>query len=188
MSANPARWPVDFAEYLRFEREAAERHELIDGEIIAMAGASRRHNVLCGRVHDAVRPPLGDGPCILERSDQRLGVLTANRGWVGYYPDLAVYCTDEVHPLDPDTRTHPRLVVEVTSKSTEKKDRGVKLEDYLGIPTLEEYLLVSHERRELELWTRGPDGWTRRLATEGSLVLRNGAVLDVQRLYDALPG
>lgn len=32
MSANPSRWAVDFAEYLRFEREAAERHELIDGE------------------------------------------------------------------------------------------------------------------------------------------------------------
>ena len=188
MSANPARWAVDFAEYLRFEREAAERHELIEGEIVAMAGASRRHNVLCGRIHDAVRPALGEGPCILERSDQRLGVLTANRGWVGYYPDLAVYCTNEVHPLDPDTRIHPQLLVEVTSKSTEKKDRGVKLEDYLLIATLEEYLIVSHERREVELWTRGAEGWTRRLATEGSLPLKHGALLDVQRLYDALPG
>ena len=187
MSANPSRWPVDFTEYLRFEREAGERHELIDGEIVAMAGATRRHNVLCGRIHDALRPPLGDGPGILERSDQRLGVLTASKGWVGYYPDLSVYCTDEVHPLDPDTRVGPRLLVEVTSKSTEKKDRGVKLEDYLQISTLEEYLIVSHERRELGLWARGSEGWTRRLVTEGSLRVRNGAVLDVQRLYDGLP-
>jgi Uma2 family endonuclease len=187
MSANPARWAVDFAEYLRFEREAAERHELIDGEIVAMAGATRRHNVLCGRVHDALRGPLGDGPCILERSDQRLAVDTASRGWVGYYPDLAVYCTDEVHPLDPETRIHPRLIVEVTSKSTEKKDRGVKLEDYLEVRALDEYLIVSHERRELELWTRTPGGWTRRLAIDGALQLQGGAVIDVDRLYDALP-
>ena len=188
MSANPSRWAVDFAEYLRFEREAAERHELIDGEIVAMAGATRRHNLLCGRLHDALRPPLGDGPCILERSDQRLAVDTANRGWVGYYPDLAVYCTDEGHPLDPDTRVNPRLIVEVTSKSTEKKDRGVKLEDSLQVPALEEYLIVSHERRELEVWTRAAEGWTRRLATEGMLRLKSGAVIEVERLYDALPG
>ena len=80
-----------------------------------------------------------------------------------------MYCTDEVHPLDPDTRVNPRLIVEVTSKSTEKKDRGVKLEDSLQVPALEEYLIVSHERRELEVWTRAAEGWTRRLATEGML-------------------
>ena len=187
MTANPARWGVDFVEYLRFEREAAEKHELIDGEIIAMAGATRRHNLLCGRLHDALRPPLGDGPCVLERSDQRLAVHAAGKGWVGYYPDLAVYCTDEVHPLDTDTRTSPTLLVEVTSKSTEKKDRGVKLEDYLQIDTLNEYLIVSHERREIELWTRAADGWARQLATSGSLRLQGGAVIDLDPLYAHLP-
>lgn len=187
MSANPSRWGVDFAEYLRFERDASERHELIDGEIIAMAGASRRHNLLCGRLHDAIRPPLGDGPCILERSDQRLAVLSAGKGWVGYYPDLAVYCTDEVHPLDADSRVHPRLLVEVTSKSTEKKDRGVKLDDYLQIEALEEYVIVSHERQELEVWTRAADGWGRRLAVDGIVRLKCGAAIDVERLYAALP-
>lgn len=188
VAANPSRWPVDFAAYLRFEREAAERHELIDGEIVAMAGATRRHNVLCGRLHDAIRPPLGDGPCILERSDQRLGVLAGGKGWVGYYPDFAVYCTEEVHPDDPDTRVNPTLLVEVTSKTTEKKDRGVKLEDYLQIGSLDEYLIVSHERRELELWTRAGGGWSRLLATDGSVRLKCGAVIDVERLYDSLPG
>lgn len=187
MTANPSRWAVDFVEYLRFEREAAERHELIDGEIVAMAGATRRHNMLCGRLHDAIRAPLGDGPCILERSDQRLAVHAVGKGWVGYYPDLAVYCRDEVHPSDSETRVNPTLLVEVTSKSTEKKDRGVKLEDYLQIESLEEYLIASHERRELELWTRGPTGWTRQLATERSLRLRGGAVIDLDRLYTGLP-
>ena len=187
MSANPARWAVDFEEYLRFEREAAERHELIDGEIVAMAGATRRHNLLCGRLHDAIRPHLGDGPCILERSDQRLAVLTAEKGWVGYYPDLAVYCDEAVHPSDSETRTTPKLLVEVTSKSTEKKDRGVKLEDYLQIAALDEYLIVSHERRELELWSRADAGWSRQVVSSGVLHLRAGAVLDIAQLYAALP-
>lgn len=187
MSANPSRWSVDFSGYLRFEREAAQRHELIEGEIIALVGASRRHNLLCGRLHDALRPPLGDGPCILERSDQRLAVNAGAKGWVGYYPDLAVYCSDETHPLDADTRVNPTLLVEVTSRTTEKKDRGVKLEDYLQIDALREYLIVSHERRELELWTRSDDGWTRRLVTERSLVLAGGARIEIEALYANLP-
>jgi Uma2 family endonuclease len=188
--ATPSHWGVNFAEYLSFEREASQKHELIDGELVAMAGATRRHNVLCGRIHDALRGPLGDGPRILERSDQRLAVEAAAKGWVGYYPDLAVYCTEEVHPLDAETRIAPRLLVEVTSRSTEKEDRGVKLEDYLQIPSLREYLIVAHERHELELWSRSesePGGWARRLATSGTLRLEGGAELVVEHLYDALP-
>lgn len=187
VSANPSNWSVDFATYLRFEREAEQKHELIDGEIVAMAGATRRHNVLCGRLHDAIRPTLGDGPCILERSDQRLAVNVTTKGSVGYYPDLAVYCSDEVHPLDSDTRIHPTVLVEVTSKTTQKKDRGVKLDDYRSIGTLNEYVIVSHERREIEIWTRGTSGWTQRLLMEGAAQLPCGATLDVDRIYDALP-
>jgi Uma2 family endonuclease len=185
--ANPSSWSVDFDQYLRFEREAEERHELIDGEIVAMAGTTRRHNRLCERLRDAIRPSLGDGPCVLDGSDQRLAVLAGLKGWVGYYPDLAVYCTDEVHPLDRDTRVNPSLVVEVTSKSTEKKDRGVKLEDYRQVGSLKEYLIVSHERRELELWTRATETWLRRLVVEGTLRLECGAAIEVERLYEALP-
>jgi Uma2 family endonuclease len=187
VSANPSSWSVTFREYLRFEREAEERHELIDGEIVAMAGAPIRHNLLCERLRDFIRPVLGEGPCVLHGSDQRLAIDVANKGAVAYYPDLAVYCSEAVHALDEDSRTEPALLIEVTSKSTEKKDRGVKLEDYRQIPTLEEYLIVSHERQELELWTRAAERWTRTLVTSGELALRSGARLDVERLYRDLP-
>lgn len=187
MVANPANWSVDFTTYVRYERAWEAKHELIDGEIIAMSGATPRHNRLAERVRDAIRPPLGDGPCFLEGPDQRLAVHTDAKGWVAYYPDLAVYCADDRHPEDANSRVGPTLVVEVTSRSTEKKDRGVKLEDYLQIATLQEYLIVSHKRQELELWTRGPSGWTRQLATAGTLPLASGAALDVDRLYTGLP-
>ena len=106
---------------------------------------------------------------------------------MGYYPDLAIYGTDETHLLDPDTRINPRLIVEVTSKSTESKDRGVKLEDYLLVPTLETYVIVSHVRHEVELWTRASGTWARSLVTEGSLRFAGGAVLQIERLYAELP-
>lgn len=187
MVANPSHWSVDFATYLRYELYWESKHELIDGEIIAMSGATPRHNRLAERVRDVLRPPLGDGPCFLEGPDQRLAVHTDAKGWVAYYPDLAVYCSDGRHPDDANSRVDPTLLVEVTSKSTEKKDRGVKLEDYLQIAALNEYLIVSHTRQELELWTRGAGGWTRQLATAGTLRLRSGAAIDVERLYAGLP-
>ena len=54
MTANPERWSVDFAEYLRFQRESKQRHELIGGEIIALGRASIRHSVRCGRLEEAL--------------------------------------------------------------------------------------------------------------------------------------
>ena len=40
------------------------------------------------------------------------------------------------------------LVVEVTSRNTETRDRGIKLEDYRLLASLREYVIVSHLRHE----------------------------------------
>ncbi|MBI2394477.1 MAG: Uma2 family endonuclease [Deltaproteobacteria bacterium] len=82
---------------------------------------------------------------------------------------------------------NPTLLVEVTSRTTEKKDRGLKLDDHRQIDALREYLIVSHERRELELWTCGDTGWTRQLVTEGTLTVASGAAIAVDALYANLP-
>lgn len=187
MTANPSHWSVTFEDYLHYEEEAERKHELIDGEIVAMAGASTRHNRLCERLRDRIRPALGDGPCFIEGSDMRLAIMTEERGSVAYYPDLSTYGSNVFHPFDKNSRLNPTLLVEVTSRSTEKKDRGVKLRDYREIATLEEYLIVSHKQQEIEYWHRGGDGWTKSLVTAGELRLRSGATIDLERLYVDLP-
>jgi Uma2 family endonuclease len=144
---------------------------------------TRRHNALCGRLHDAIRAALGDGPRVLERSDQRVAVLTRDRGWVVHHPDLAVYATDDAHPADPEARVNPVLLVEVTGDDTEDEDRTAKLQDYLQVGALEEYVIVAHARPELEVWRRTPAGWTRIVVRDGVLRLRCGALIDVEALY-----
>jgi Uma2 family endonuclease len=184
MSANPSSWSVSYAEYVAFEDEAHERHEFFDGEIVAMAGASPRHNVLVERVHVAL---LQTG-CQILGSAQRLAVATRDRGWVGYYPDLSVVCADLcTQPDDPHAIVNPKFLVEVTSKSTEKRDRGIKLDDYRAIASLDGYLIVSHTRHELEYWYRSPDGlWLRSIATGGAVL--EALELAVDDLYrDPLP-
>ena len=53
----------------------------------------------------------------------------------------------------------PCIVVEVTSPSTARIDRGEKLEAYRRIPALRAYLIVDHRRRRVERhWRESPGG------------------------------
>ena len=86
---------------------------------------------------------------------------------------------------------NPTVIVEVTSRSTEKRDRGIKLDDYRLLTSLREYVIVSHVRHELEVWSRidAEAEWTRELHTSGhTATLSLGVTLAVDDLYrDPLP-
>ena len=62
---------------------------------------------------------------------------------------------------------NPRVVVEVTSDSTEHYDRGSKLEHFQKIPSLDAVVLVSHRESLVEVWTRTASGWTRAASSPG---------------------
>jgi Uma2 family endonuclease len=193
MPALPADAPLNYEEYLQFEQSVDSRHEFIDGDIFGMAGGTRRHAVLKSRLSARLTIGLGEqGPCRVEDSDTRVVVERGAR-LNAYYPDMVVICgAGETHARDPDGGVvNPRLVAEVTSPNTEKRDRGIKLEDYLVLPSLREYVIVSHVRHEIELWARTADNteWTRRVLTAGqSVELLIGVTLTVDEIYrDPLP-
>jgi Uma2 family endonuclease len=188
MAALPADAPLSYEEYLRFEESVDSRHEFIDADVFAMAGGTRRHAVLKSRLSARLTIGLGEnGPCRLEDSDTRVVVARGDK-LNAYYPDMVVICGEgQTHARDPDGGVvNPRLIVEVTSPNTEKRDRGVKLDDYRLIPSLREYLIVSHVRHELEIWSRADDGaeWTRRVCTVGQTIeLALGVTVVVDELY-----
>jgi Uma2 family endonuclease len=96
----------------------------------------------------------------------------------------------EGDPADPsgDTITNPVLIVEVLSPSTEQVDRGDKWQHYQRLPSLQEYVLVSQSHARVERYRRLASGdWQYHSATEGSVELVSGAVLDLARLYADLP-
>jgi Uma2 family endonuclease len=53
---------------------------------------------------------------------------------------------------------NPKLIAEVTSPSSEVDDRGNKFTDYRRIASLEEYVLVSQTRYQVETFYKQPDG------------------------------
>lgn len=181
-----------YQDYLTLEADSNVRHEYLDGEIYAMAGGSVEHAMLCADVITELRTQLRGGQCRVATSDLRVRVLATGKAT---YPDATVLCGEaELDPDDPQGHTliNPTALVEVTSKSTEDYDRGDKFDlHYRLIPTLREYVLVSHRERSIELRRRDATGeWSTHVAGPGaSLKLESlDAVLDVDSLYDAALG
>ncbi|WP_438041225.1 Uma2 family endonuclease [Sorangium sp. So ce128] len=175
-----------YAEYLALEASSNVKHEYLDGQIYAMAGGTPEHAALAAAVIGLLFPELRRGRCRAYDADLRVRVPSTG---LATYPDVTVVCG----PLERDTQdeqavTNPTLIVEVLSRSTEEYDRGDKFEHYKRLPSLRQYVLVSHRERCMEIWTRDADGgFTSAIAREGDVALLAsiGARLDVRELYEA---
>jgi len=153
---SPRRYTID--EYLRLERDSQEKHEYDDGDILAMAGASRVHVLIAGNTFAALHSRLLGKSCVPYMSDLRIRV-TGRPKYV--YPDVAVICGEAIQ--DPDDQRgesymNPRLIVEVLSPTTEKYDRGRKFDRYRQVESFREYVLVSQDAARVEMYFRNPDG------------------------------
>ena len=173
-------------EYLAFERAAEYKNEYFDGEIYAMTGASRRHNLIAGNIFTALNNQLRDKPCEAYISDMRVRIPAAN---IYTYPDVVVACGQpEFEDAEVDTLLNPVLIVEVLSKSTASYDRVAKLGYYRTLPSLAEYLIVAQNERHITQHTKQADGrWI--LAdvreAEGRVELPSvGCVLSLSDVYE----
>jgi len=142
-------------QYLEIERKAEFKSEYYNGEMFAMAGAGRAHNLIVGNVSYQLRHRLRQGPCEVYQSDMRVKV-DATRRYT--YPDAAVACGPQFLDEQQDTLLNPTLMVEVLTPTTEAADRGLKFHLYQPIESFAEYLLVSSDRIHVDLFTRQPDG------------------------------
>jgi len=144
-------------EYLALEEKSKIRHEFMDGEIFAMAGATRKHNLASTNISTELNLQLRESDCEVYANDFRVRV----RGGHNVYPDVAVACGD-IQTTDNDkTLLNPTVVFEVLSKSTEKRDRGDKAQDYYRLKSLQDYVLVSQYYVRVEHFSRQKDNvWT----------------------------
>ena len=142
-------------EYLELERRAATKSEFFAGEIFAMTGASRDHNLIVANLVRELTLELKGRPCETYPSDMRLKV---NATELYTYPDLAVVCgPPQFDDEQKDTLLNPTLIVEVLSISTEAYDRGKKFAHYRKIGSLAEVLLVSQDKPHVDRYVRQPD-------------------------------
>ncbi len=144
------------ADYLATERAAEYKSEYYRGEMFAMAGASREHNLIVGNLARELGNRLRNGPCEVYSSDMRVKVDATG---LYTYPDVVVACDGpEFEDEQVDTLLNPTLLIEVLSESTEKYDRGKKSGHYRQLASLKEYLLVSQDEPHVEHYARQGDG------------------------------
>jgi Uma2 family endonuclease len=105
-------------EYLTFEAQSDLRHEFSQGQVIAMPGASRRHNLICGSTCATLYQQLIDRPCEVYQSDMRVQINTDDDN-AYRYPDVVVVCEPpRLTETTPESLTNPTVLIEVLSSST----------------------------------------------------------------------
>ena len=144
-------------EYLAWERKAPFKNEYLAGQILAMFGASRAHNLITGNIFNGLYNQLMNRDCETYASQMRVKARPITSY---FYPDVTVVCDEPRFEDDVfDTLLNPTIVVEVLSRSTAAYDKGEKFESYKQIASLQEYILVSQDRVNVERHFRLGTQW-----------------------------
>lgn len=153
-----------FEEYLKIDEASEFRNEYYDGDIVAMAGSSKNHNIVSLNTSFALRSQikLKGKRCSTFMSDIRVQAFSEKNY---YYPDVVVSC-DETDAKNPKWVSAPVLIVEVLSESTATKDMSTKLLSYFQIPSLQYYILIAQDAVTIHLYERTEMGWEVKLFTD----------------------
>ena len=152
------------AEYFAADHASESKLDFIDGRIIdsralvyAMAGGAFEHSAVSSNIGGELRQALKGRPCRVHGSELRVGMPKGNY----VYPDALVFCGEPEFRSDgpSDTLLNPVAIYEVLSPSTERTDRGPKLDDYTRIPSVREVVLIRADAPRVESYLRTDDGW-----------------------------
>jgi len=142
-------------QYLEIDRQSDFKNEYFNGEVFAMTGASRKHNLITSNVNSSLNSQLKGRQCEVYVSDMRVKVSSSG---LYTYPDVVVVCGSPLfEDNEIDTLINPTLIIEVLSKSTEGYDRGDKFGHYRKLDSLSEYILISQDKQHIEQFVRQPD-------------------------------
>ncbi|MGH8476099.1 MAG: Uma2 family endonuclease [Methylococcales bacterium] len=169
---------VGAGDYLRAELAADIKHQLIDGEVFAMAGASANHNLLAGNIFNELKNHLKGSPCRTFMADMKVRVAGDF-----FYPDVMVVCTEDND--DDYYKTAPVILVEVLSKTTRRFDQTDKRLRCQQIPTLDEYVLLEQDKGEIQVFSR-KDNWQSSYYYLGDEMTFHslGVTVSVEAIYD----
>jgi Uma2 family endonuclease len=142
-------------EFLAWEAKQTERHDFVDGEVFAMAGAEARHITVSGNLYMALRQHLSGTPCRTFMADMK---VAAAAGENFFYPDVVVTCSPADRLSQLLVTREPMLIVEVLSPGTAAYDLGKKFAQYQQIPSLREIAFIDLDERRTSVYRKGADG------------------------------
>ena len=157
-------WPRTVAEFQAWHARQPERWEFIWGQPRLMAPGSMNHSIIKENLFAALRTALAGTPCRAHVDGPQ--ILTEE---ISAIPDIVVSCA----PIDHSTPViaEPAIIAEVMSPSSESDDTVRKWFAYCKIPSLRHYLVLSQEKRVVQIHSRAGDLWHERFVSNGTLEL-----------------
>jgi Uma2 family endonuclease len=154
-------------EYLEWEDRQETRHEFVDGVIRPLPGENGDCERIALNFYTMLQDRLQCTICRVFDANVKVQTLESTSF---LYPAASV--SGDVHDRSANKFiTHPCLIIEVLSPSTEVYDRGEKFELYRRVPSLEEYVLVRTDRIGLDLYQRNQHGdWKFKSYESGAVI------------------
>ena len=138
-------------EYLKMERRRANKHEFSNGKILATAGSTRRHNLICTNTIIAVGSRLRGHKCEIYANDMRVRLSTSQF----CYPDVIIVNGDpSFADSETDVLLNPTVVVEIISNYNGQSGKTEKVESYLAMDSIRECLLIKEDDMRVEHYSK----------------------------------
>lgn len=133
------------------------RQEIFDGETIASQGASRRHNLIVTNITIAIGSRLRRHNHELYANN--MNVKLSEKDFC--YPDITIVKDDpKFFGKEADILTNPTVIIEVMPERIALRDQSRRLEKYLSLESIREYLLVREGEMRVEHYAKqNPKQW-----------------------------
>ena len=169
------------AEYLERELVSEIRHEFVDGQLVAMASETKRHEEIVLNIALALRPKAKALGCRLQTKTIQLRLPSGRYR----YPDVMLNCLSSDDPRIEET---PCFLLEVISDSSADTDSFKKLAEYTRIPSVQRYVLLEQDSKLAVVYKRQADVWiVETVIGDGVIDIPCiGATLTLDQIYDGL--
>ena len=145
----------EFLDYVSLPENEGRSFELVDGQIVGMAGnTSWNHQAIGGFIARKIGNYLAYSPCEVA-TDINVYFFNESLGKCKniFQPDIIVGC-DRSKMTEKGYEGTPEFIVEVVSKSTAKNDYHTKCRTYMEFG-VKEYWIVDHLKSRILVYKRG---------------------------------
>lgn len=139
-------------EYFKLEEKSLHKNEFTNGKITAMAEGTLNHGNISGTIYFLLMT-------LFFNSEEEVEVFSNDQKV--YIPDFNKFTYTDTFVIKGNTETYkggkqailnPTLIVEVSSKSTERYDRSTKFRMYQSLPSFKEYVIVNQDMPIVEVF------------------------------------